>query len=151
MLSSYLPDCFYLYTKQHARSSWIIIDIICTLHILFAGCAYYFSHYFLCHFSLIRHNLFSLEVLVLFYHAACKFLKCSKSTRYLATHRDPSFGMSHTQCVFYAPNQNMHTVMPVLPKLFLITDWKFPCSSLEPESLLKCLFTAAWSSGADWI
>jgi hypothetical protein len=51
--------------------------------------------------------------------------------------------------MFYAPNQNMHTTIPVFPKLFLITDRKFPCSSLKAEILLKCLFTAAWSSGAD--
>lgn len=100
---------------------------------------------------LTKHSLFSLEVLILFYSVVSKVFKYSKSTRYLATRWDPPFGMSLKQYMFYAPNQNMHTVMPLLPKLFLITDWKLPCSSLEAEIRLKCLFTAAWSSGADWI
>lgn len=149
MLSFCLQVCSYIYIKQHARSTQIITDIICLSHIF--DCVYYFFHYFLCHFSLTKHGLFLLDFLILFYSVFFKVFKCSKSTRYLETQWDPPFGMSLKQCMFYAPNQNMHTVMPVLPKLFLITDWKFPCSSLEAEIRLKCLFTAAWSSGADWI
>lgn len=47
------------------------------LHFIkFVYYTYYFSHYFLRHFFLIKQTLF-LPLLVLFYHVASKFFKCS--------------------------------------------------------------------------
>lgn len=97
MFSFCLQVCFYIHIKQHARSTQIITDILCVSHIFWL-CLFFF-HYFLCHFFLIKHSLFLLEFLILFYSVVSKVFKCSKSTRYLATQWFTLWNVSQTMYV----------------------------------------------------